>query len=87
MFRLGAKFSALPAPPDIPMEEIVRDPAYWASEFGNRPLSSILNHVVRGMGLLTIGTTEYLTEAPKRPKGKWTSQLPQLHNVAHLELV
>lgn len=87
MFRLDAKFSALPAPPDIPMEEIVRDPAYWASEFGNRSRSSILSHVARGMGLLTIGTMEYLTEAPKRPEGKWTSLFPQLHNVAHLELV
>ena len=69
------------------MEEIVRDPAYWASEFGNKPYSSILNHVARGMGLLTFDTMDYLTEAPKRPKEKWTNRLPQLHNVAHLELV
>ena len=87
MFRLGAKFSALPAPPDVPMEEIVRNPSYWASEFGNRSHSSILNHVARGMGLLTIGTTGYLAEAPKLPKEKWINRLPQLHNVAHLELV
>ena len=87
MFRLDAKFSALPAPPDVPMEEIVRDSAYWASEFGDRPRSMVLNHVARGMGLLTFDTMEYLTEAPKRPKGKWTSRLPQLRYVAHLELV
>lgn len=87
MRRLGAKFSALPAPPDVPMEEIVRDPAYWASEFGNRSHSSILSHVARGMGLLTIGTMEYLTEAPKLPKEKWTNRLPRLRSVAHLELV
>ena len=87
MFRLGAKFDAPPTPPDVPMEEIVRDPAYWTSEFGNRPHSSILGHVARGMGLLTFDTMEYLTEAPKRPKGKWTSRLPQLHHVVHLELV
>ena len=87
MFRLGAKFNALPAPPDVPMEEIVQDPSYWASEFGNKSHSSVLSHVARGMGLLTIGTMEYLTEAPKRPKKKWTSRLPQLHSVAHLELV
>ena len=87
MHRLGAKFNAPPTPPDVPMEEIVRDPAYWASEFGNKPYSSILNHVARGMGLLTFDTMEYLTEAPKRPKEKWTNRLPQLHNVAHLELI
>ena len=86
-FRLGAKFDAPPTPPDVPMEEIVRDPAYWASEFGSRPCSMILSHVACGMGLLTFGTMEYLTKAPKRPKEKWTSRLPQLHNVAHLELV
>lgn len=87
MSRLGAKFSALPAPPDVPMEEIVRDPAYWASEFGNRPPSLILSHVARGMGLLTINATGYLTEAPKLPKEKWINRLPQLRSVAHLELV
>lgn len=87
MFRLGAKFDAPPTPPDVPMEKIVRDPAYWASEFGGRPRSMVLNHVARGMGLLTFDTMEYLTEAPKWPKGKWTSRLPQLHSVAHLELV
>ena len=87
MFRLDAKFNALPAPPDVPMEEIVQDPSYWASEFGNKSRSSILSHVAHGMGLLTIGTTDYLAEAPKPPKEKWTNRLPQLHNVAHLELV
>ena len=87
MFRLGAKFNALPAPPDVPMEEIVRDPSYWASEFGDKSHSSILDHVARGMGLLTIGTTGYLTEAPKLPKEKWINRLPQLRGVAHLELV
>lgn len=87
MFRLGAKFSALPAPPDVPMEEIVRDPAYWASEFGNRSHLSTFGHIARGMGLLTIGTTGYLAEAPKLPKEKWINRLPQLRSVAHLEFV
>ncbi len=86
-FRLGAKFDAPPTPPDVPMEEIVRDPAYWASEFGGRPCSMVLSHVARGMRLLTFDTMEYLTKAPKRPNEKWTSQLPQLRSVAHLELV
>ena len=87
MRRLDAEFDAPPTPPDVPMEEIVRDPAYWASEFGGRPCSMVLNRVARGMGLLTIDTTGYLIEAPKLPKEKWINCLPQLRGVAHLELV
>ena len=85
--RLGAKFSAPPVPPDVSMEEIVRNPSYWASEFGGRSYPSTLNHVARGMGLLTIGTTDCLTEAPNPPKEKWIGRLPELRNVAHLELI
>lgn len=87
MCRLGAEFDAPPTPTDTPMEEIVRDPSYWAYEFGGRPSSTVLNHVARRMGLLTTDALEYLTETPKQPKEKWTSRLPQLHSVAHLELV